>query len=708
MKKFILVLFSLLIAFSFSEKVKAQNSPEYYKRDVDNSYLNLTNVRDLWSQGYTGKNVNVAVIDTGVDTQHPALKDKLVQSVTCLNGNPCVKDEIGTDDQIHGTHIAGIISGTNNGVTNGIAPNAKIYSFKAAYEDINNVGTKTFGVFNPDDLIHVLTYIKEMNDDDNPYNNISFVNMSFGAGFTAEKTNILTNLIKEISKGSSENPNGTIFVTSAGNDGPGWLLDTARGFPKNVEGVLTISNLDGVSYQKNETFNLDKTSSFGINVDFSAPGTGVLSSIPVEKDSSEFLTTCPKNPDETFVSWCLNSEGFIFRNYTEWDGTSNGYLPMTGTSMAAPVVVGILTLLKEKYPKANMDQLKDYLKFMAYYIPGTTNNYSLEKKTIEYGYGLIQAEIGEEVNRNIKLYKQTDIYNLPNTNYYTGTSLAPQTVTVVREGEKGTLLEGWYEIKTWLGYRWIKPSEYEELINQKITVFSNTTLYSDKNKTTSYGSITPQTVTAVKKSGNWFEVNTYLGPKWIKPSSYTIGNFNLALNNQETLYATKNGSSTGARVSPQTVNVISRSNDWFQINSYLGDMWIKPTNYEQQFNVTLNGVYNLYSSINGSKIEAQAGYHSYPVTTSLDGWFQIPYGSSKSWIKPLNYFSGEYNLKLNQDLTYLYNGTDSSQTPVGKLAPQTVVVVERKKKTDGYWFLIKTSIGLKWCKPDKSSFSEYQ
>lgn len=81
---------------------------------------------DVWAQGIDGTGVNVAVLDTGIDTDHPELGDSIVGCQTFVEGTATCEDDHG-----HGTHVSGII--TANGVDSmakGVAPGAGIYMYK--------------------------------------------------------------------------------------------------------------------------------------------------------------------------------------------------------------------------------------------------------------------------------------------------------------------------------------------------------------------------------------------------------------------------------------------------------------------------------------------------------------------------------------------------------------------------------------------------
>ena len=91
----------------------------------------------VWAEGITGTDVKVAILDTGIDTDHPELQDSYLGGYDFVNNDPYPEDDHG-----HGTHVAGII--TSNGInanSKGVAPDAGIYMYKVCnangncYED---------------------------------------------------------------------------------------------------------------------------------------------------------------------------------------------------------------------------------------------------------------------------------------------------------------------------------------------------------------------------------------------------------------------------------------------------------------------------------------------------------------------------------------------------------------------------------------------
>lgn len=92
-----------------------------------------------WAAGYTGAGTTIAIVDSGVDPDHPDLRDKLggtAALVDCVGHDDvpsgCIEGS-GGDDAGHGTHVAGIAAastGNGTGVA-GVAPDARLLSVRA-------------------------------------------------------------------------------------------------------------------------------------------------------------------------------------------------------------------------------------------------------------------------------------------------------------------------------------------------------------------------------------------------------------------------------------------------------------------------------------------------------------------------------------------------------------------------------------------------
>ncbi len=102
---------------------------------VGESPAKKVNASYLWSQGINGSGVTVAVLDSGINQNHPDLIGKVVGEVNF------VKDEETTNDLLgHGTMVAGIIAGSgeaSGGRYMGIAPGARLLNVRVIDSDGN-------------------------------------------------------------------------------------------------------------------------------------------------------------------------------------------------------------------------------------------------------------------------------------------------------------------------------------------------------------------------------------------------------------------------------------------------------------------------------------------------------------------------------------------------------------------------------------------
>jgi subtilisin family serine protease len=149
--------------------------------------LDLINAPEVWAQGFTGQNVVVAVVDSGVNWSHPDLDGNIWVNTREIANNGIDDDGNGFIDDIrgwdfvdrdrdpmdfdgHGTHVAGIIAAENNafGVT-GVAYNAKIMPVRV----LNEIGQGT--------LTNVANGIRYAVD-----NGANIINLSLGGSYSSE------------------------------------------------------------------------------------------------------------------------------------------------------------------------------------------------------------------------------------------------------------------------------------------------------------------------------------------------------------------------------------------------------------------------------------------------------------------------------------------------------------------------------------------
>jgi subtilisin family serine protease len=260
--------------------------------------------QEAWTQS-TGAGVVVAVLDTGVQLNHPDLAGAIWTNPGEIPGNGIDDDHDGivddvhganmfdlsnnvNDDNGHGTHVAGIIAARQgNGIGgSGIAPNAQIMPVKVL--DSNMAG-------NTDTLAAGIRYAVDRG--------AKILNVSVNAD---APTDAVTNAVRYAGE------HGAIIVASAGNDGRN--IDQQPSYPASLTDPAVFSvaadTEEGVLWQLSNT---------GLtSVDIAAPG-------------------------EHIASTAIGS----------------AYQSRTGTSAAAPFVAGSLALLSSVRPDLPMSTLRD-------------------------------------------------------------------------------------------------------------------------------------------------------------------------------------------------------------------------------------------------------------------------------------------------------------------------------------------------------------
>lgn len=214
-----------------------------------------------------GTGVKVAVLDTGIDLDHPDLA--VAGNVTFVSGTAN-----GDDDNGHGTLVAGIIGALDNDIgVIGVAPEAAIYAVKV----LNSNGDTTAS--------SVLSGIQWAID-----NNMQVINMSFGSIFemlTAEKEAI-----------NAAYNAGIVLVAGAGNSGgPGNNIYT----PARYASVIAVGSTD----EQNVRYS---SSSTGYQLELMAPGVNIYSTA-MGGDYGYITTTSAASPHVAGVAALLINAG---------------------------------------------------------------------------------------------------------------------------------------------------------------------------------------------------------------------------------------------------------------------------------------------------------------------------------------------------------------------------------------------------------------
>lgn len=264
----------------------------------DSQYINwgvqAVNAQQFWKEGFTGKNIKIAILDTGIDYTHPDLH--VAGGVSFIPG---VKSYM--DDNGHGTNVAGIAGALNNNIGSvGVSPNSKLYAVKVMASD----GSGTV-----EDLIKGIKWCIN--------NHMDIINMSLALTPDETKKPTFKQLANVIHQAYLHN---ILIVAAAGNEAKNQV-----DYPANFPDVIAVSAIQQYYYPtiKRDGFDLAFFSNFGSKIEVTAPGTFIYNTYPMSMTPT-------------------------FNLYP-------GYDALTGTSMAAPFVTGFLADLKQKYPKLNND-----------------------------------------------------------------------------------------------------------------------------------------------------------------------------------------------------------------------------------------------------------------------------------------------------------------------------------------------------------------
>ena len=268
--------------------------------------INAVNAPEAWAAGFSGEGITVAVVDTGIDLDHPDLVSNLYVNAGEIAGNGIDDDGNGFVDDVHGydfasgdadpndvgghgTHVAGTIAAGLNGFgATGVAPDATILPVRV-------LGDNGSGSTNA--VAAGIRYAAEQGAD--------IINLSLGGGFSRVIQSAI-DYAQDL---------GSFIVAAAGNEGA-----SAPGFPARFSSIYDNVLSVGAHNSSNQLagFSNDVGSSGSVQID--APGVGVFS---------------------TYVG--------------------GRYATLSGTSMAAPHVAGVAALALSANPNLTPAQLRDLL-----------------------------------------------------------------------------------------------------------------------------------------------------------------------------------------------------------------------------------------------------------------------------------------------------------------------------------------------------------
>ena len=370
----------------------------------DSTHRHATRVEAVQSQIYggkyrdandrilTGEGIGVAVIDSGIDGNHPDLRDHVKRNfkVVCAtpalvwaedqpNAGQCysVHFQEATDTDTsggHGTHVSGIVAGdgtASGGHFKGIAAGVGLYGFSVG-EGISVNFLQAASAFQ---------WILDNHDEVTP--KIRVINNSWGCigGCEFDPESLIT---KQVNKSIDA---GITVLFAAGNDGAGdhtGATDSMSGHAKNPKpGLISVANYDdGESGDRDGT--LDAGSSRGLasntatHPDLSAPGAYITSACTHGKP------VCNSGPEPGWQPY---------------------YAAIGGTSMATPHVAGTVALLLQADPTLTPAQIEDLLEDTAHpfaanagapgaYVADPAN--PTTGTSFDKGHGLLDAQAAVE------------------------------------------------------------------------------------------------------------------------------------------------------------------------------------------------------------------------------------------------------------------------------------------------------------------------
>ena len=302
------------------------------------------NATNAWSKTMGSKDIVVAVLDSGI-TKHPDLDNQVVPGYDFVSDAASSNDGDGWDannsdpgdwyggeaSSWHGTHVAGIIAAQSDSVgVTGIAPNVKIQPIRA------------LGVLggNSSDLIAALRWAAGLSVPGVPANPTpaKVINLSMGTdrytpcrlrGQNLGATEVALADVKAA---------GVTVISAAGN----FNVPAAESYPGNCYPTINVGATaysgDRASYSN---YSVPDSTGQMVGVDISAPG-----------GDSKFPGEAP-----------AGSKGKIVSTWNEGKTipTSPTYQGEEGTSMASPVVTGVVALIYSVKPNITFDQVWEVL-----------------------------------------------------------------------------------------------------------------------------------------------------------------------------------------------------------------------------------------------------------------------------------------------------------------------------------------------------------
>ena len=284
---------------SYDEPTSVMNFPlaaklEHQEIIPVSEAVNAMGAEAVWDQGITGKDVKIAIIDTGGSLNHPMLKDGIKDSYSAVPG------ETAEDHNDHGSWCASAAAGrpveSELGPLYGVAPGADLYILKA----LSNEGQGQMSWVNNCIEKAVLDYKCDV------------LSMSLGSLTDLAGLDPTSKLVNEVTQKYN-----TLCVVAAGNSfGP-----MTVGAPGGAAGAITVGS-----------------------VALKLPKQGVVSTFSSKGPTTGLLV----KPEIAAYGGNIITDGISELIYAA--GSFGEYTSMAGTSMATPEVAGAMALLRQAKP----------------------------------------------------------------------------------------------------------------------------------------------------------------------------------------------------------------------------------------------------------------------------------------------------------------------------------------------------------------------
>ncbi len=283
--------------------------------------------------GSDGTGIGVAVLDTGIDFNHPDLKPAPNTALTAFNavsnvGGAC------QDDGGHGTHVSGLIAAQNNtiGIV-GVAPGATLYCVKVLLGDLTASTPESVVVAGLDWVVKNHAKVTPP---------IRVVNMSLGRPLAAGENINTTPMLPFIQALYNA---GVVVVVSAGNDP---TMEVTNVVPAGYAEVLAVAGSQGTN-----GINVCSTTLTYVPVDAAwrdttdgafTGGRGVTTSAPAE----ERTDLVPLQPYFSCVGLAYGTVSTTLNTTGATRKLVPSLLEARGTSFSAPLVAGVVARIIQK------------------------------------------------------------------------------------------------------------------------------------------------------------------------------------------------------------------------------------------------------------------------------------------------------------------------------------------------------------------------